>query len=161
MKLAIGSDHAGFPLKESLAGWLRETGADFQDVGTHSAASVDYPDIAARVCQLVVEGQAERGILVCGSGIGMSIAANKIHGIRAAQVSEPVSARLSRLHNDANVLTMSGRLIGPEMGKEIVQAWLATEFEGGRHQRRIDQISDLEGPAVRSNTAMGAAKSEG
>ena len=153
MKIAIGSDHAGFPMKETLVAWLRETGTDFTDMGTHSLDSVDYPVIAARLATAVARGEYERGILVCGTGIGMCIAANKVHGIRAAQCSDPVAAKFSRWHNDANVLTLSGRLLGPEMGKEICQTWLQTEFEGGRHGRRIEQIRQLEAQPVPSASA--------
>lgn len=144
MKIAIGSDHAGFAMKENLVAWLRETGREFEDFGTHSTESVDYPDFAERVAAAVASGNYERGILVCGTGIGMSISANKVPGVRAAQCSDPVAARLSRQHNDANILTMSGRLLGPEMGKEICRTWLEAEFEGGRHAARLDKIRGLE-----------------
>src|SRR5262249_5121116 len=144
--------HAGFPMKDQLAGWLREAGTDFQDFGAFSADSVDYPLIAAQVAGAVAAGTFARGILICGTGIGMGIAANKVAGIRAAQCSDPLGARSSRLHNDANVLTLSGRLLGPEMVREICRVWLDTAFEGGRHGRRVGQIQDLEGHALWSAT---------
>ena len=144
MKIAIGSDHAGFALKESLAGWLRETGTELQDLGTYSAESVDYPDIAAKVCELVVAGQAERGILVCGSGIGMSIAANKIAGVRAALVHDEFTARRAREHNHCNVLCLGTDLVGEEQIRNIVTIFLSTPFSDGRHTQRIAKISEYE-----------------
>ena len=140
MRIAVGSDHAGFPLKAALAGWLKDMGHEVLDLGTHSTDSVDYPLIGFDVASRVAQGQAERGVLVCGSGIGVSIAANRVAGSRAALVQEPLSARLAREHNDANVVCMGSRLIGEEMAREILKVFIDTPFEGGRHQRRIDQL---------------------
>lgn len=140
MRIAVGSDHAGFPLKAALTGWLKDMGHEVLDLGTHSTDSVDYPLIGFDVASHVADGQAERGVLVCGSGIGVSIAANRVAGARAALVHEPVSARLAREHNDANVVCLGARLIGEGMAREIVQVFIDTPFEGGRHQRRIDQL---------------------
>ncbi len=140
MRIAVGSDHAGFPLKAALAGWLKDLGHEVMDLGTHSTDSVDYPLIGFEVASRVSQGQAERGVLVCGSGIGVSIAANRVAGARAALVQEPLSARLAREHNDANVVCMGSRLIGEEMAREILKVFIDTPFEGGRHQRRIDQL---------------------
>jgi len=144
VRIAIGSDHAGFDLKEYLRAALAEEGYEIDDLGTHDRSSCDYPDFAAAVGRAVAEGRADRGILICGTGIGMAIAANKIPGVRAACCSEPVSARLTRQDNDSNVLTLGGRLIGPLMALEIARVWLTTPFAGGRHQRRVDKIRALE-----------------
>ncbi|MGE3725838.1 MAG: ribose 5-phosphate isomerase B [Candidatus Sericytochromatia bacterium] len=146
MKLVLGSDHAGFLLKQHLITYLQGLGHETVDVGAFSLNAVDYPDSAARVGEKLHNGQAERGIVVCGSGIGISIAANKMPGIRAALCNEPVSARLSREHNDANVLALGERLTTPMMAEEIVKVWLETPFAGGRHQNRIDKIHQLETP---------------
>lgn len=140
MKISIGSDHAGFDLKEELRKYLEDEGYEVLDEGTYSKDSVDYPDYGKKVGQRVAGGQADRGLVVCGSGIGISIAANKVDGIRCALVSEPLSAQLSRLHNNANVLALGGRLTGVEMAKECLKVFLETEFEGGRHQRRIEKL---------------------
>ncbi|MNK69584.1 Ribose-5-phosphate isomerase B [compost metagenome] len=140
MRIAVGSDHAGFPLKAALAGWLQELGHEVLDLGAYSTDSVDYPLIGFEVASRVAQGEAERGVLVCGSGIGVSIAANRVAGARAALVQEPLSARLAREHNDANVVCVGARLIGEEMAREILKVFLGTPFEGGRHQRRIDQL---------------------
>lgn len=140
MRIAIGSDHAGLPLKSSLAAWLGELGHEVLDLGTHTPESCDYPLIGFDVATRVAQQEAERGVLVCGSGIGVSIAANRVSGARAALVHEPVSARLAREHNDANVVCLGARLIGEGMAREIVKVFLETPFEGGRHQRRIDQL---------------------
>lgn len=140
MKISIGSDHAGFDLKEQLKNYLEEEGYEVIDEGTYSLESVDYPDFGKKVGQRVADKEADRGLVVCGSGIGISIAANKVPGIRCALVSEPLSARLSRQHNDANVLALGGRLTGLEMAKECLRVFLQTDFEGGRHQRRIDKL---------------------
>jgi len=144
MRIAIGADHAGVALKDRLKQWLIERGDTVDDVGTFTADSVDYPDYAAAVGHAVAEGRAERGILVCGSGIGMAIAANKIHGIRAAAVVDEASARLSREHNDANVLTLGARLTAVDEARELLRIFLVTEYQGGRHQQRIDKISALD-----------------
>ncbi len=144
MRISIGSDHAGFEMKEKLEEHLRDAGHEVVDVGTHDEDSVDYPDLAAAVGRAVAGGEAERGVLVCGSGIGVAIAANKIDGIRAANVYDPEMARMSRLHNDANVVTMGGRYLPEEVARDIVDTFLDTTFEGGRHQRRVDKITELE-----------------
>ena len=142
--VALGADHAGFQLKEALKGWLIEHGYQVVDHGTHSAESVDYPDYAAQVGEAVADHKVERGVLVCGTGIGMTIAANKVPGVRAALCSDIYTARMSREHNDANVLTLGGRLMGPEMALDILKMWLETDFAGDRHRRRIGKIADLE-----------------
>ena len=144
MRVAIGSDHAGFALKQELVRFLEERGLEVIDVGTHSQESCDYPDFARAVCEKVRTGEAERGVLICGTGIGMAIAANKVPGIRAACCTEPYSARLTRQDNDSNVLTLGARVVGPGMAREILEVWLATPFAGGRHQRRIDKIAQME-----------------
>lgn len=144
MRISIGSDHAGFEMKEKLKAYLAEQGHDVVDFGTHSIDSVDYPDFASAVGQAVASGETERGVLVCGSGIGVAIAANKIDGVRAANVTDAEMAKMSRLHNDANVVTMGGRYLPEELAHEIVDTFLETAFEGGRHQRRVDKISALE-----------------
>jgi ribose 5-phosphate isomerase B len=145
VRIALGADHAGFELKDALKRVLDECGASYHDFGTSSSESVDYPDLAEVVCLSVASRKFDRGILVCGSGIGMSIAANKISGIRAAVVSDIEAARLARLHNDANVLAIGARLTPPDRAAAIVRAFLSTSFEGGRHQKRIDKIVRLEG----------------
>jgi ribose 5-phosphate isomerase B len=144
MRISIGSDHAGFELKEKLEAHLRAIGHEVSDVGTHNDDSVDYPDLAAAVGTAVAKGEAERGVLVCGSGVGVAIAANKVDGVRAANVYDPEMAKMSRLHNDANVVTMGGRYLPEEVALDIVDTFLDTAFEGGRHQRRIDKITALE-----------------
>lgn len=144
MRIAVGADHAGFPLKEPLVNYLMEQGWDVEDFGTFSQDSVDYPDYAEKVAQAVVTGKADRGLLLCGSGIGMSIAANKVGGIRAALAHDVVAARLSRQDNDANVLTMGARFVAVPLAWEILSVWIATEFAGGRHQRRVEKIQALE-----------------
>jgi ribose 5-phosphate isomerase B len=144
MEIALGADHAGFDLKEKIKGELQRLGHGVRDLGTDSDESVDYPDYAARVCRLVTGGQAGRGILVCGTGVGMSVAANKLPGIRAANVCSEAAARLSREHNDANVLTLGARLLDEHQALGIVRVWLETGFLGGRHQQRIEKIAELE-----------------
>ncbi len=144
MRLVVGSDHAGFELKQVVANHLREAGHDLVDVGTDSEASVDYPDFGAAVGRAVVDGSATLGIAVCGSGIGIGIAANKIDGVRAATVSDSTGARLSREHNDANVLCLGQRLTGVQPALDAVDAFLAAKFCGGRHSRRVAKIMDLE-----------------
>lgn len=144
MRIAIGADHAGFALKEHLVGTLGRLGHDVDDRGTHSEAPVDYPPICADVARAVAEGRADRGIVVGGSGQGEQITANKIHGIRAALCNDLYTARLSREHNNANVLSMGGRIVATGLADEIVTLWLTTQYEGGRHQRRLDQIAALE-----------------
>jgi len=142
--IALGADHAGFQVKEALKAWLIEQGYEVVDYGTHSPESVDYPDYAAQVAEAVADQKVERGVLVCGTGIGMAITANKVAGVRAALCSDLYTARASREHNDANVLALGGRLMGPEMALDILRMWLATDFAGGRHRRRVDKIADLE-----------------
>lgn len=144
MKIAIGCDHAAYTFKEEIKAYLTEKGHTLIDKGCYSAERADYPDHGIAVGEAVASGEAERGIVICGSGIGISIAANKVKGVRCALCSEPLSARLSRNHNDANVLAMGARLIGLEMGKAIVDEWLVAEFEGGRHVGRIEKISRYE-----------------
>lgn len=144
MEIALGADHAGFPLKERVKQELKAHGHHVHDVGTASGEPVDYPDFAAQVGREVSRGQAQRGILVCGTGLGMAMAANKIHGIRAANPHSLEEAKLSRRHNDANVLALGGRVLEESAALEIVRAWLDTPFEGGRHQRRVQKIADLE-----------------
>lgn len=144
MRIAIGSDHAGYPLKQHLVATLTELGHEVGDHGTDSTESVDYPPICAAVGRAVAGGSAERGIVLGGSGQGEQIAANKVSGIRAALCHDLYTARMSRAHNDANVLAMGGRIVAEGLADEIVALWLTTEYEGGRHQRRIDQITAIE-----------------
>lgn len=141
MKIVIASDHAALALKTDLAGWLREQGHMVEDLGPHSADSVDYPDYGYLLAEHVASGRAERGIALCGSGVGISIAVNRHPALRCALVSEPVSARLGREHNDANAIALGARLVGPDMARACVEAFLSTEFAGGRHQRRVDKLS--------------------
>ncbi|MDQ3074542.1 MAG: ribose 5-phosphate isomerase B [Pseudomonadota bacterium] len=141
MRIALSADHAGYELKDLLACWLRDSGHEVVDLGTNGTESVDYPDYGARLGRVVASGEADRGIAVCGSGIGIAIAANRNPGCRCALVSEPLSANLARTHNDANAIALGSRLIGPEMAKACVAAFLATDFEGGRHQRRVDMLN--------------------
>lgn len=142
MIIAMGSDHAGYNLKEEIKAYLLEKGHTVKDCGTDSTESCDYPMFGRAAAEVVREEEAERAIVICGSGIGISIAANKVPGIRCALCSEPLSAELSRKHNNANALAMGARLIGSDMAKRIVDVFLSTEFEGGRHQRRIDKIEE-------------------
>ncbi|HEX9421104.1 MAG TPA: ribose 5-phosphate isomerase B [Methylomirabilota bacterium] len=142
--VALGADHAGWELKEALKAWLMDAGCQVLDFGTHGPDSVDYPDYALQVAEAVTVGKVERGVLVCGTGIGMTIAANKVPGIRAALCGDVFTARMSREHNDANVLALAGRLTGRETGLEILRAWLDTPFAGGRHARRVDKIGEME-----------------
>jgi ribose 5-phosphate isomerase B len=143
-RIALGADHAGFPVKESIKRYLLDAGYPVEDVGTWSNESVDYPDYAKRVSARVVGGEDRFGILVCGTGIGMTIAANKIEGVRAALAFNPATARMAREHNDANVLAIGGRVVSDAGAIEIVKDFLTTNFAGGRHQRRIDKIMELE-----------------
>ena len=147
--IALGCDHAGVELKGAIAGLLDSRGLEYRDFGTFDTASCDYPDYAEKVGRAVADGQAERGILVCGTGVGISIAANKIEGVRAALCGDTFTAHLCREHNDANVLCLGARVVGVGLALDIVAAWLDARFEGGRHQRRIDKIHALEGAAVR------------
>lgn len=141
MRIAIASDHAAFTLKAALAEYLRSAGHDVDDLGPYDESSVDYPDYAYKLAAAIADGTAERGVAICGSGIGISIAVNRHPSARAALVSEPLSARLAREHNDANVIAMGARLIGIEMAKACIDAFLATDFGGDRHQRRVDKLS--------------------
>lgn len=144
MRVAVGSDHAGFRLKTALAKELRDQGHEVDDLGCHSEERVDYTDFAIPVAQRVASGQADRGLIVCGTGIGSCIAANKVAGVRAAVLSDPTSARLTRAHNDANVLCLGERVIGIEVGRECLRAFLDTPFQGGRHAERLARIAALE-----------------
>jgi ribose 5-phosphate isomerase B len=144
MRIAIGADHAGFALKQHLVETLQRLGHDVADRGTHSEEPVDYPPICAEVARLVADGDAARGIVLGGSGQGEQITANKVSGIRAALCNDLYTARLSREHNDANVLAMGGRVVAFGLADEIVTLWLSTPFQGGRHQRRVDQIMEIE-----------------
>ena len=144
MRIALSADHAGVDLKDAIVAWLGKAGHDLLDLGTHGTASVDYPDYGARLARALAEGEADRGIAICGSGIGIAIAANRNPACRCAQVSEPVSAAFARSHNDANAIALGARLIGIEMAKACVTAFLTTKFEGGRHQRRVDMLSNPE-----------------
>ena len=142
--VGLGADHAGFPLKEDLKAWLITRGYDVVDLGTQSADAVDYPDYAAAVGSAVTAGKADCGVLVCGTGIGMAIAANKLPGIRAAACSDAYTARMSREHNDANILALGARITGRDAAIEILETWLAATFAGGRHARRVDKIVALD-----------------
>jgi ribose 5-phosphate isomerase B len=153
MRIAIGADPAGFALKQHVIEMLRRLGHEVDDRGTHSDAAVDYPPICAEVAQRVTQGLADRGIVIGGSGQGEQMAANKVPGARAALCNDLFTARLSRAHNDANVLAMGGRVVGTGLADEILALWLATPFEGGRHQRRLDQIAALEkAPEVKTGS---------
>src|SRR5687767_1653303 len=143
-RIAIGSDHVGLPLKEEIKKYLDELGCTYQDFGAHSTERTDYPLFARDVTSSISSGQADLGILICGTGVGMSITANKVKGIRAVVCSEPYSAMLSRQHNNTNVLALGSRVVGPELARMIVKAWLDAEFEGGRHASRLEIISEIE-----------------
>jgi ribose 5-phosphate isomerase B len=144
MKIAIGSDHAGFGLKGEVLALLNGTGPEIIDCGTNNTASVDYPDFGEKVSRMVSSGEVDRGILICGTGIGMSMVANKFPNVRAALCNDLFSAKMSRLHNDANVLVLGGRIIGTDLAAEIVRTWLETPFEGDRHMRRLQKIKKIE-----------------
>ncbi|HEY3375672.1 MAG TPA: ribose 5-phosphate isomerase B [Candidatus Aquicultor sp.] len=145
MKIVIGADHAGFGLKEEYKEILRAEGIEFLDMGTMGADQpVDYPDIAEAVARKVASGEYERGVIICGTGIGVAIAANKVKGIRAAACNDPVSARFSRAHNDSNILTVGARIVGIAVAREIFLVWLHTGFEGGRHATRVEKINKIE-----------------
>ncbi len=144
IKIAIGSDHAGFHLKREIKKYFQEQDLQFTDFGVDTDDSVDYPDIALLVAESVVRGDNKYGILVCGTGIGMVMAANKVPGIRAALCHDPFSARASREHNDANIIALGERVTGPGLACAIIESWLKTDFQGGRHQRRIDKIKAIE-----------------
>lgn len=144
MKVAISSDHGGNNLRKEIVNLMNEIGIEYQDFGPHTDDSVDYPDYAKPVADRVASGEFDRGILICGTGIGMSISANKVKGIRCALVHDVFSAKATREHNDSNVLAMGERVIGPGLAREIAQTWLTEEFSGGRHEKRIQKITDLE-----------------
>lgn len=144
MKVSLGCDHGGFELKEAVKKHLEEKGIEYVDCGTYSTDSVDYPDYARAACKKIQDGECELGLLFCSTGVGISIAANKMKGIRCCCCSETYSAKYTRLHNNANVLSMGGKVVGAGVACEMVDIFLSTEFEGGRHQRRVDKISALE-----------------
>lgn len=144
MKIALGCDHGGLEHKNAIGEFLKEQGFEVVDFGIYEQVSVDYPDIATPLCESILKGETERGILVCGTGIGMSIAANKFKGIRAAACSEHFSAKYTRLHNNSNVLCLGGRVIGVGTAVELADIFVNTEFEGGRHQKRVDKITAIE-----------------
>ncbi|MBX3432706.1 MAG: ribose 5-phosphate isomerase B [Pirellulales bacterium] len=144
MRVSIGSDHRGFHLKEQIAAFLRQNGHEVEDEGPRSTESADYPDFARLVARKVSDGKVERGVLICGTGIGMAIAANKYPNVRAATCTDEVTAEISRRHNDLNVLCLSADMLSPRTVERMIDVWMSTPFEGGRHQRRVDKISDLE-----------------
>ena len=144
MRIAVGSDHRGFLLKQAIMPLLEELGHESEDMGCHSSAAVDYLDVAAKVAGAVAGGEADYGVLICGTGIGMSIAANKVPGVRAALCSDPLGARMARQHNDANVLCMGSGLMGEQLAREITMEYLSAKFEGGRHAHRVGEIRQLE-----------------
>ncbi|NTW71660.1 MAG: ribose 5-phosphate isomerase B [Eubacteriaceae bacterium] len=144
MKIALGSDHGGYDLKEIIKAYLEKNNYEVIDFGAFNKDSIDYPEIGEKVALAVKDGEAEKGIITCGTGLGISISANKVPGIRAALVSDTFSAKMSRAHNDANILALGGRVVGPDLALELVQTWLNTEFEGGRHGIRVDKIKNLE-----------------
>ena len=144
MKIAIASDHGGFDLKEQVKVWLQEMGHEVEDFGCHSKESCDYPDFGAAAARAVASGQCERGIVICTTGIGISITANKVKGIRCALCGDPLSAEMTRRHNDANMLAMGAGIVGPNLAERIVQVFLNTAFEGGRHARRVGLITEME-----------------
>ncbi len=142
--IAVGSDHAGFPLKQEIMKYLESKGLDYKDFGTYNCDSADYPDFGKAVGKAVAAGECEKGILVCGTGIGISIAANKVKGVRCAACSETFSAEMSRLHNDANIIAVGARVVGVGLALKIIETFLNTGFEGGRHARRVDKIMSIE-----------------
>ncbi|MGA2062069.1 MAG: ribose 5-phosphate isomerase B [Thermoguttaceae bacterium] len=144
MRIAIGTDHRGFSLRTKLVELLRQAGHEVVDIGTFTPDAIDYPDIAAQVADKVSRGEVERGILVCGTGLGMCIAANKFPGVRATPCHDDITAELSRRHNDSNVLCLSADLLGERLIDRMIEIWLAAPFDGGRHQRRVQKITDLE-----------------
>ena len=144
MKIGIGNDHSALELKAEIIDFLKEKGHEVVDYGTNSPESCDYPIYGEKVARAVAAGEVEKGILICGTGLGISLAANKVEGIRAVVCSEPFTTKMSRAHNDCNILAFGARVVGAELAKMIVDTWLNTEFEGGRHQRRVDLIMDIE-----------------
>ena len=145
MKIGIGSDHGGFELKEHIKDYFEKEGIDYLDYGTNSLDSVDYPDYGRKLAEGVISGEVDKGIAICGTGIGISIACNKVKGIRCALCGDTYSARMSVEHNNANIMALGGRVIGKDLAIEIVSIWLKSQFQGGRHERRINKISDIEG----------------
>ncbi|MDY7096265.1 MAG: ribose 5-phosphate isomerase B [Acidobacteriota bacterium] len=143
--IAVGADHAGFDLKQALCGFLEQQGYEVKDLGTHSTESTDYPDYAGQVARAVAAGEAERGLLVCGTGIGMAMAANRFAGVRAANCFDTYACAMARAHNDANVLTLAARMLAQPYAEEILRVFLDTAFEGGRHQRRVDKMDSVTG----------------
>jgi len=144
MRIAVGSDHRGFSIRPKIIEWIQEMGHEVTDVGSHTPDPVDYPDIAATVGRMVISDQVDRGVLICGTGFGMSIAANKVRGIRAAACHDDVTAEMSRRHNDANILCLSAELLGDRVIQRMLKIWFDTPFEGGRHARRVQKIANLE-----------------
>lgn len=144
MKVAVGCDHGGFVLKDAVISTLEELGAQVVDMGTYSTESVDYPVYGKKVADAVANGECDLGVVMCGTGIGISIAANKVKGIRAAVVTDEFMAEMTKRHNNANIIALGGRVITPEKAKSLVKAWYTAEFEGGRHQKRIDMITQIE-----------------
>lgn len=144
MKLAVASDHGGFSLKEEIVKSLKNQKIEILDLGNHGTESVDYPDYALKVAEMVSDGKVDGGLLMCGTGIGMCIVANKFKNVRAAVVSDPYSAKMAKEHNNANILCIGGRVVDPKKAEEIVRAWLDAKFEGGRHDRRLDKIREIE-----------------
>ena len=144
MKLAIGNDHSAVEMKKEIKKYLEDKGIEVIDVGTNSTESFNYPISGYKVGKMVANGEVDGGVLICGTGVGISLAANKVKGVRACVCSEPYTAKLSRMHNNSNVLAFGARVVGSELAKMIVDEWLAAEFEGGRHQRRVDMIMDIE-----------------
>jgi ribose 5-phosphate isomerase B len=159
-RLGIGSDHAGFRLKESVKRWLVDRTYAVLDLGTHSEESCDYPDFAIALAEAMAAGEVSRGILICGTGVGMSIVANKFSHLRAAVCHDPTTARFSRAHNDANILTLGSRITGEMVALDIVNAWLHTPFEGGRHSRRLEKIERLASPPTSSRLQANATGGE-
>ncbi|MSQ34050.1 MAG: ribose 5-phosphate isomerase B [Dehalococcoidia bacterium] len=153
MRVAIGSDHRGYALKQALLTLLQELGHEHPDLGCFDSGAVDYPDIAQAVGQAVAAGRADHGILICGSGLGMAMAANKIPGVRAAPCHDSLSARMTREHNDANVLCLGADILGVGLAQDIVRAYLAAQFQGGRHTRRVEKIANLEGRPTRAGAS--------
>ena len=144
MKIGIGSDHGGFALKEELKAFMEEKGLDIVDFGTTNTESVDYPDYGEAVAKAVANNEVDRGVVICGTGIGISLAANKVKGIRCALCGDVYSAKMSRAHNNANMIALGGRVVGVDLAKEILDAYLNSEFQAGRHERRVDKISEIE-----------------
>lgn len=144
MKIAIGSDHGGYDLKEQVKTWLQEMGHEVEDFGCYSKESCDYPDFGAAAARAVASGQCEKGVVICTTGIGISMTANKVKGIRCALCADPWSAEMTRRHNDANMLAMGAGVVGPQLARQILEAFLTHDFEGGRHQRRVDKLMALE-----------------